>query len=167
MKTAKRRAWQQVVTDPMVMGGWPTVRGTRMTVEIIVASLAAGTSRSQLLDAYPDLNARAIDAACAYARRHPLGHRRRRRIGDVLVGRNRRTIVPPDIWGVGALPGTYRGVVSMFDERLGLARIKPIGEGWSILVPVWKFPVVTERDQAVEFELGQHGGVVRLSARSS
>ena len=55
----------------------------------------------------------------------------------------------------------------MFDERLGLARIKPIGEGWSILVPVWKFPVVTERDQAVEFELGQHGGVVRLSARSS
>lgn len=165
MKTAKRREWQQVVTDPMVMGGWPTVRGTRMTVETIVASLAEGTSRSQLLDAYPDLTARAIDAACAYARRHPLGHRRRRRIGDVLVGRNRRTNVPPDIWGVGALPGTYRGVVSMFDERLGLARIKPIGEGWSILVPLRKFPAVAALELEVEFELGQHGSVVRLSAR--
>lgn len=89
MKAARKRAPPIVVKDPMVMGGLPVLRGTRVSVELLAASLKASTPRAELLKAYPGVTWRALDAAWAYVLRHP--PRPQRRIGEALVGWTLRT----------------------------------------------------------------------------
>jgi len=57
----------QIVSDPAVMMGKPVVAGTRITVELILESLAAGESVDQVLEAHPRLTREAIQAALAFA----------------------------------------------------------------------------------------------------
>jgi uncharacterized protein (DUF433 family) len=60
--------WREyIVADPQVMLGKPVVRGTRITVELILEKLAAGESVDDLLVAYPRLSRDAVRAALAYA----------------------------------------------------------------------------------------------------
>ncbi len=60
--------WHEyIAADPAVMLGKPIIRGTRITVELILEKLAAGESVDDLLDAYPRLSRTAIQAALAYA----------------------------------------------------------------------------------------------------
>jgi uncharacterized protein (DUF433 family) len=56
-----------IAVDPKVMLGKPTIRGTRITVELVLRKLAEGAAESDLLDAYPHLNRDAIHAAMEYA----------------------------------------------------------------------------------------------------
>ena len=56
-----------IVSDPMVMTGKPVVRGTRITVELILEKLAAGQTEDQLLRAHPRLTHDAILAALGFA----------------------------------------------------------------------------------------------------
>lgn len=56
-----------IVSDPDVMMGKPVVRGTRITVELILDKLAAGETVEQLLQAYPRLTREGVQAALAYA----------------------------------------------------------------------------------------------------
>jgi uncharacterized protein (DUF433 family) len=49
------------------MMGKPVVAGTRITVELILAKLAAGESMSQIGASHPRLNEEAIRAALAFA----------------------------------------------------------------------------------------------------
>jgi len=58
-----------IVSDPNVMMGKPVVRGTRITVELILEKLAAGETVSQILEAHPRLTEDAIRAAMAFAAR--------------------------------------------------------------------------------------------------
>lgn len=58
-----------VVSDPNVMMGKPVVRGTRLSVELILEKLSAGESVEQLLDAHPRLSEESIRAAMAFAAR--------------------------------------------------------------------------------------------------
>ncbi len=51
---------------PAVMMGKPVVRGTRITVEVILEKLAAGETIEQLLDAHPRLTREGIQAALAF-----------------------------------------------------------------------------------------------------
>ena len=53
---------------PEVMLGKPVVRGTRITVEIILEQLAAGCTFEEILENYPRLAREDILAAVAYAR---------------------------------------------------------------------------------------------------
>ena len=53
--------------NPDVMMGKPVIRGTRITVEIILEELAAGATEEQLIKAHPRLTRDAIHAALAYA----------------------------------------------------------------------------------------------------
>jgi uncharacterized protein (DUF433 family) len=50
-----------------VMLGKPVVRGTRVTVELILPKLSEGTSEADLLDAYPHLSEADVRAAIKYA----------------------------------------------------------------------------------------------------
>ena len=50
-----------------VMQGKPTIKGTRITVELIIRKFAGGYSLEQLLAAYPHLNKQQIQAAMEYA----------------------------------------------------------------------------------------------------
>lgn len=56
-----------VVADPDVMLGKPVIRGTRITVEVILEKLAAGETVEQILDAHPRLSREAVSAALAFA----------------------------------------------------------------------------------------------------
>ena len=56
-----------IVSDPNVMMGKPVIRGTRITVELILEKLAAGETSDQILDAHPRLTRESIQAALAFA----------------------------------------------------------------------------------------------------
>jgi len=58
---------EQVVSDPEVMLGKPVIRGTRITVELILGKLAAGESTEQILESHPRLTRGGISAALAFA----------------------------------------------------------------------------------------------------
>ncbi|MFU8771339.1 MAG: DUF433 domain-containing protein [Anaerolineales bacterium] len=57
-----------VISNPDVMMGKPVVRGTRITVELILEKLAAGESIEQILEAHPRLTREAVLEAIAFAR---------------------------------------------------------------------------------------------------
>ena len=56
-----------IVSDPAVMLGKPVIKGTRITVELILEKLAAGETVEQILDAYPHLTREGIQAALSFA----------------------------------------------------------------------------------------------------
>jgi len=63
----KIMAHARISTDPAVMMGKPCIKGTRITVELILRKLGAGRSFSDLLEAYPRLTEDDLRAALAFA----------------------------------------------------------------------------------------------------
>lgn len=58
-----------ILRDPKVMLGKPIIKGTRITVEIIIRKIADGFSIQDILEGYPHLNEEQIRAALDYAAR--------------------------------------------------------------------------------------------------
>ena len=52
--------------DPSIMMGKPVVRGTRITVELLLRKLAEGASEADILRDYPHITTEDIRAAVAY-----------------------------------------------------------------------------------------------------
>ena len=59
---------ERIVCDPKILMGKPSVKGTRISVELILGWLSAGWSMEQLLGAYPNITRDDVLAAFAYAR---------------------------------------------------------------------------------------------------
>lgn len=57
----------RIEVNPKITLGRPVIRGTRITVELIVRKIAEGASEADLLDAYPTLKPEDIRAARAFA----------------------------------------------------------------------------------------------------
>ena len=57
----------RIEVNPKVMMGKPVIRGTRLTVEMIVRKLNEGATDADLLAAYPRLTQEDIRAALGYA----------------------------------------------------------------------------------------------------
>ena len=57
---------ERIEINPAVMMGKPVIRGTRITVELILRKLAEGETESELLEDYPHLTLEDIRAAMAY-----------------------------------------------------------------------------------------------------
>ena len=57
----------RIVVDPKVMLGKPVIRGTRITVELILRKLGEGATFADLMEAYPHLTVEDIKAAITYA----------------------------------------------------------------------------------------------------
>lgn len=57
----------RIEINPNVMLGKPVIRGTRITVELILRKLGEGATVADLLDAYPRLTPDDIQAAIGYA----------------------------------------------------------------------------------------------------
>lgn len=49
-----------IVADPKHLGGSPRVRGTRIPIALILESLAANMSITEIVDAYPSLTEESI-----------------------------------------------------------------------------------------------------------
>jgi uncharacterized protein (DUF433 family) len=60
---------ERIESRPRVMLGKPVIRGTRITVEILLEKLAAGLSPEDILEQYPRLSREDVLAARAYAAR--------------------------------------------------------------------------------------------------
>ena len=56
-----------IQSDSSIMMGKPVIRGTRITVELILEKLAAGETIEQILEEHPRLTREAIQAALAFA----------------------------------------------------------------------------------------------------
>lgn len=56
-----------IVSNPKVMLGKPVIRGTRITVEMILERLAAGHSEEEILRAFPHITKEGVRAALAFA----------------------------------------------------------------------------------------------------
>ncbi len=57
----------RIVSNPAVMMGKPVIRGTRITVELILRTLAAGHSIDFILDQYEHLTREDVLAALEFA----------------------------------------------------------------------------------------------------
>ena len=60
--------YERIVSDPDICGGKPTVRGTRITVETVLAHLSAGDTQDDIIAAYPELRDEDVRACLKYAR---------------------------------------------------------------------------------------------------
>ncbi len=58
---------QIIVRDPTVCGGQPVIKGTRVTLRTILATLAEGASVEEITKAFPTLRAADVQAVIAYA----------------------------------------------------------------------------------------------------
>lgn len=59
--------WKEyIVSDQQILLGKPTVKGTRISVELILELLANGWSEAQILASYPSLSAESLRAVFAY-----------------------------------------------------------------------------------------------------
>lgn len=56
----------RIEMNPKVMMGKPVIRGTRITIELILRKLSEGASMASLLGAYPRLTREDIQAAIRY-----------------------------------------------------------------------------------------------------
>jgi uncharacterized protein (DUF433 family) len=60
--------YQRFITrDPAVCGGDPIIRGTRVTVRTVLASLAEGLSVEEIVSEFPTLNEAGVRAVIAFA----------------------------------------------------------------------------------------------------
>jgi len=57
----------RISIDPAVMVGKPCIKGTRITVEVILRWLAGGRSFAELMEAYPHISEDDIKVALEYA----------------------------------------------------------------------------------------------------
>jgi uncharacterized protein (DUF433 family) len=56
-----------IVSDPNILVGKPAVKGTRISVELILGWLANGWTQEMILESYPQLTRDSILAALAFA----------------------------------------------------------------------------------------------------
>jgi uncharacterized protein (DUF433 family) len=60
--------WREHVTvDPAICHGQACIKGTRITVSVVLDNLAASASADDILRSYPSLSPKDIQASIAYA----------------------------------------------------------------------------------------------------
>ena len=59
---------KRIELNPKVCNGKPVIKGTRITVSVILEQIAEGVSRDDLLAGYPELTKDDIQAVVLYAR---------------------------------------------------------------------------------------------------
>jgi len=85
----------QVVVDPEILGGTPIIRGTRVPVYDVAASVVAGISMERILASYPSLNHEQVELAGLYVEANPQRGRPRQRsvpAGAVVLAKRRKPV---------------------------------------------------------------------------
>jgi uncharacterized protein (DUF433 family) len=61
-------SWRdRIASDPAIMGGQVCIKGTRISVSVVLDNLAAGLSEAEIMASYPSLAADDVRAAIKYA----------------------------------------------------------------------------------------------------
>lgn len=61
--------FDRILSDPAILGGKPCVKGTRISVEMILEWVASGATIQEIISAYPHLQADDVSQAIRYAAR--------------------------------------------------------------------------------------------------
>ena len=56
-----------IAYDPEILSGKPHIAGTRLSIEFILELFASGTTKDEVLKAYPQLTTEAVEEALKYA----------------------------------------------------------------------------------------------------
>ena len=59
--------FDRIVSDPSILGGKPIIKGTRISVEMVMEWIASGASRDDILTSYPHLSAEDVQQVTGYA----------------------------------------------------------------------------------------------------
>jgi uncharacterized protein (DUF433 family) len=59
--------FDRITSDPAILGGKPIIRGTRISVELILELIASGATRDDILRKHAHLSAEDVGQALAYA----------------------------------------------------------------------------------------------------
>ena len=59
--------FDRIVSDPAILSGKPIIRGTRISVALILEWIASGASPTDIIRQYSHLTAEDVDQALAYA----------------------------------------------------------------------------------------------------
>lgn len=59
--------FDRIVSNPAILGGKPIIRGTRISVEMILEWVASGATRDAILHQHPHLTAADLEQALGYA----------------------------------------------------------------------------------------------------
>ncbi len=63
----ERELLERIEVNPQILAGKPVIKGTRISVELILRMLSQGISGKEILEEYPHLTKEDIKAALAYA----------------------------------------------------------------------------------------------------
>jgi len=58
---------ERIIINPEILAGKPIIKGTRISVELIIKLLSSGMSIEEILEGYPHLKREDILAALEYA----------------------------------------------------------------------------------------------------
>ena len=59
--------WREhIARDPNILFGKPTIKGTRISVEVIINFMATGWTQEELFDSYPNLTKESLQACRLY-----------------------------------------------------------------------------------------------------
>jgi uncharacterized protein (DUF433 family) len=59
--------FDRITSDAAILGGKPIIRGTRISVEMILEWIASGGTRDDIIRKHPHLSAADVEQALAYA----------------------------------------------------------------------------------------------------
>jgi uncharacterized protein (DUF433 family) len=57
----------RIVSDPAILAGKPCIKGTRISVEMILEWVASGANRDDIVKSYPQLKAEDVEEALNFA----------------------------------------------------------------------------------------------------
>ena len=58
---------RRIIRDPQICGGAPVIKGTRVTLRTLLASLAEGATTKEILEDYPTITEEDLRAVIAFA----------------------------------------------------------------------------------------------------
>jgi len=58
--------FNHIAYDPNILSGKPHVAGTRLSIEFILELFASGATKDEVIKAYPQLTAEAVEEALKY-----------------------------------------------------------------------------------------------------
>jgi uncharacterized protein (DUF433 family) len=68
MRQETKMDWsERIILDPDILVGKPVIKGSRLSVEFIIDLMAQGWSETDLIQNYPGLTSKDIQACLAYA----------------------------------------------------------------------------------------------------
>jgi uncharacterized protein (DUF433 family) len=61
------KRYKRIASNPKIMFGKPVIKGTRVTVELILRKFSAGLSAEDIIEEYPTITLEDVCAAQAFA----------------------------------------------------------------------------------------------------